>query len=112
MFLNPSRDAAQLRFDDSVVSIPRDRRLRKVYLELSSRCNLDCPICFLRNSPEARGDMDPGLLEDLMAQLAGFPDLEWVHFEGNRGAVHPNAFEPWHCSFKGWRVRLTTNGPW
>lgn len=112
MLLNPSRDAVLLGFDDSVVSIPRDRRLRKVYLELSSRCNLDCPICFLRNSPEARGDMDPGMISDLLAQLAGFPGMEWVHFGGiGEPLVHAKAFAAMgRARTSGWKVRLTTNG--
>jgi len=35
-----------LDLDESRIVIPRDRRLRKVYLEFSSRCNLNCPMCF------------------------------------------------------------------
>jgi len=109
---NPSREAVLMGFDDSVVSIPRDRRLRKVYLELSSLCNLDCPICFLKNSPEVRGDMDPGLVNDLLAQLRGFPRLEWVHFGGiGEPLVHPRVFEAMTLArSRGWKVRLTTNG--
>lgn len=112
MPINPSREAVLLGFDDSVVSIPRDRRLRKVYLELSSLCNLDCPICFLKNSPEVRGDMDSGLINDLMAQLRGFPGLEWVHFGGiGEPLVHPEAFDAMgRARSAGWKVRLTTNG--
>jgi len=110
--MNPSREASLLRFEDSVVSIPRDRRLRKIYLELSSRCNLDCPMCFLKSSPELRGDMDWGLIESLFAQAKGFPGLEWVHFGGiGEPLVHARAFEAMGLARReGWKVRLTTNG--
>ena len=112
MFSSPSPGPILLKFDDSVVSIPRDRRLRKVYLETSSRCNLDCPMCFLKGSPEARGDMAPALLEDLPAQWKAFPDLEWVHFAGiGEPLVHPGVFEAMaRAAGMGLKVRLTTNG--
>lgn len=112
LITGPGREDILLFFEDSVVSIPRDRRLRKLYVELSSRCNLDCPMCFLRGSPEPRGNMGRDLLEDLLVQLKDFPDLEWVHFGGvGEPLVHPQALEAMEkARFKGWKVRLTTNG--
>lgn len=112
VFPGPSPGSILLKFDDSVVSIPRDRRLRKVYLETSSRCNLDCPMCFLKGSAEPRGDMDPALLEGLPAQWVAFRDLEWVHFAGiGEPLVHPGVFEAMErAAGMGLKVRLTTNG--
>lgn len=110
--MNPSADETRLCFDDSVVSIPRERRLRRIVLELSSRCNLDCPMCFLKSSPEARGDMEWDLAESLFDQAEGFPNMEWVHFAGvGEPLVHPKAVEAIGLARgKGWKARLTTNG--
>lgn len=110
--MNPSSNETRLCFDDSVVSVPRDRRLRRIVVELSSRCNLDCPMCFLKSSPETRGDMEWELAENLFAQAEGFPHLEWVHFSGvGEPLVHPKSTEAISLARrKGWKVRLTTNG--
>lgn len=105
-------DATRMRFDDSLVTIPRDRRLRKVYVELTSRCNLDCPMCFLKNSAEARGDMDGAVIDRLLSGLGVFPGLEWVHFGGvGEPLVHPSALDAMkRAGSEGVKVRLTTNG--
>ena len=110
--MNASTGETLLRFDDSTVSIPRERRLRRILLELTSRCNLDCPMCFLKGSGETRGDLEWEVLESLFDQAEGFPDLEWVHFGGvGEPLVHPRVLEALRAAAgKAWSVRLTTNG--
>lgn len=110
--VNASSGETLLCFDDSTVSIPRERRLRRILLELSSRCNLDCPMCFLKGSGETRGDLEWGVLQDLFEQANRFPNLEWVHFSGvGEPLVHPRALEALQLAAeRGWSVRLTTNG--
>ena len=110
--MNVSAGETLLRFDDSTVSIPRERRLRTIRLELTSRCNLDCPMCFLKGSGETRGDLEWKVLLDLFEQARRFPNLEWVHFGGiGEPLVHPRAIEAFQLAAeKGWSLRLTTNG--
>jgi tungsten cofactor oxidoreducase radical SAM maturase len=110
--VNPSDGETLLRFEDSTVSIPKERRLRRILLELTSRCNLDCPMCFLKSSGEIRGDLEWKVLENLFEQTKRFPNLEWVHFGGvGEPLVHPRALEALQLAVgKGWSVRLTTNG--
>lgn len=100
-----------LDLDDSRVVIPCDRRLRKVYLELSSRCNLDCPMCFRESWTEPQGDMDWELFLRLVSNLEHFPHLETVHFLGmGEPFCHPRLVEAVGIlKSDGLRVRITTN---
>lgn len=100
-----------LDLDDSTITIPRDRRLRKVYLEFSSRCNLQCPMCFRESLSEPQGDMNPSLFEKLVLDLKSFPRLEMVHFLGmGEPFCNPSLFDAFAMlKSTGAAVRLTTN---
>ena len=100
-----------LDLDDSRVVIPSDRRLQKVYLELSSRCNLDCPMCFRESWTEPQGDMDWELFLCLVSNLEHFPHLKTVHFLGmGEPFCHPRLVEAVGIlKSDGLRVRITTN---
>lgn len=56
---------------------------KKVYLELTSRCNLHCSMCFRKLwFDEAEGDMTDALLGRLREQLPQLSSLETVMFGG------------------------------
>jgi len=100
-----------LDLDESRIVIPKDRRLRKVYLEFSTRCNLNCPMCFRESWTEPQGDMDWGLFLRVASDLAEFPLLETVHFLGmGEPFCHPRLIEAVGILKSGGRrVRITTN---
>ncbi|MDO9509541.1 MAG: radical SAM protein [Thermovirgaceae bacterium] len=104
-------DSVILDLDDSRIVIPKDRRLRKVYLEFSSRCNLSCPMCFRESWTEPQGDMDWALMLKLVSCLHEFPDLETVHFLGiGEPFCNPLLFEAVRVLKSArLRVRITTN---
>ena len=104
-------DSAILDLDDSRIVIPKDRRLRKLYLEFSSRCNLNCPMCFRESWTEPQGDMDWALFVKLVSCLHEFPDLETVHFLGiGEPFCHPRIFDAIRTlKSEKLRVRITTN---
>lgn len=104
-------DSVILDLDDSRIVIPGDRRLRKLYLEFSSRCNLSCPMCFRESWTEPQGDMDWALFLGLVSSLHEFPDLETVHFLGiGEPFCHPRIFEAIRILKSArLRVRMTTN---
>ncbi len=87
--------------------------LRKVYVETTSRCNLDCVMCIRRSWREPLGDMPREryecLLDGLPADGAGPVTLAFSGF--GEPLVHPG----WHemmrlaCE-RHLRVELTTNG--
>jgi MoaA/NifB/PqqE/SkfB family radical SAM enzyme len=43
--------------------------LRKLYLELTSRCNLGCSMCYRRTWSDEEADLDPTLYESVKAQV-------------------------------------------
>lgn len=47
--------------------------LRKLYLELTSRCNLDCSMCYRRTWSDGEADMAPELYESIKSEVLG-PD--------------------------------------
>ena len=57
--------------------------LTKVYVELTTACNLDCVMCVRRTwKNEAFGPMDWDVYRSLIEQLAEFPQPPTVHFGG------------------------------
>ena len=100
-----------LDLDESRIVIPKDRRLRKVYLEFSTRCNLNCPMCFRESWTEPQGDMDWDLFLRVASDLAQFPLLEMVHFLGmGEPFCYPRLIEAVGILKSGGRrVRITTN---
>jgi len=38
----------ELTFGDFTVTIPDNRNLKKVHIEITSKCNLNCKMCFRR----------------------------------------------------------------
>ena len=55
---------------------------RKLYVELTSECNLDCGMCIRHSWNHTPGSMDRTTLERLVAQLPGLPTLTTVNFSG------------------------------
>ena len=104
-------DSAILDLDDSRIVIPKDRRLRKGYLECSSRCNLNCPMCFRESWTEPQGDMDWALVVRLVSWFHEFPGLETVHFLGiGEPFCHPRIFDAIRIlKSRKLCVRVTTN---
>lgn len=107
-----STSGVRFSLEDSTILIPRDRRLRKLYLELSSRCNLSCPMCFRLFWKDGEGDLDWSVYENLLQSVGDFPHLETFHFAGlGEPLVHPRFLDAVRCAkARGLRVSLTTNG--
>lgn len=84
--------------------------MRKLYLEPSSRCNLNCEICFRHSwGDEAFGDMDQGTFQTLMDTMP--PTVETVFFGGmGEPLVHPELLGMVaQASARAPRVELLTN---
>lgn len=107
----PGRGQVTLDLEDSRIVIPTDRRLRKVYLEFSSRCNLNCPMCFRESWTEPQGDMHRDLFLRFFSGLGDFPGLEAVHFLGiGEPFCNPGLFEAVRMlKSLNLQVRITTN---
>ncbi len=89
-----------------------EERIRKLYVEASSRCNLACMMCF-RHSwiGESFGDLDPAVFERLIDDPV-LSEAETVFFGGmGEPLVHPAlAGMAAQAAVRGKRVELVTNG--
>lgn len=56
--------------------------MKKLYLELTSRCNLDCSICYRRSWTDAPADMDEATVAALLTQAASSETLRSVVLGG------------------------------
>jgi len=84
---------------------------RKVYVEVTSKCNLDCMFCVRRSWPEAPGQMSVEGFREIIAQLRAFPKIETINFGGfGEPLSHPDIVEMLRLA-KGLGVRteLTSN---
>ncbi|MFU8793994.1 MAG: radical SAM protein, partial [Dethiobacteria bacterium] len=87
--------------------------LKKIYLEPSARCNLQCITCMRQQWPNVPdGEMDMKLFEQLLSQLKSFPHLEKVHLGGfGEPLAHSRALEIIaKLSAAGYKVTFNTNG--
>jgi len=87
--------------------------LTKVYVELTTACNLDCVMCVRRTwKNEAFGPMDWDVYRSLIEQLAEFPQPPTIHFGGyGEPMTYPYFLEAIELAKNaGARVEMTTNG--
>ncbi len=76
------------------VDIEPQYDLKKLYIELSSECNLKCPMCFRNAFKSEFGTMEYSTFEKLLSDLDDFPQLEHVLFGGiGEPLVNPNFFK-------------------
>ncbi len=57
-------------------------QLAKVYVELTSRCNLNCTTCIRNSWDEFQGDMSSDMWERVVGSLQGLPSRPDVFFGG------------------------------
>lgn len=87
-------------------------RIRKLYVEATSRCNLQCKMCFRRSwVGEHYGDLALKCFEQLMDDAA-LQETETIFFGGmGEPLAHPNLMEMVECAADhGKKVELITNG--
>lgn len=92
---------------DLVVPVPPLR----LWIELSSRCNLRCPFCPNRDLPaKEKGDMDWPLFKKIMDQAQAFAFEINLHHRGE-SLLHPEAGRfIRYASSRGVLSKLHTNG--
>jgi MoaA/NifB/PqqE/SkfB family radical SAM enzyme len=84
----------------------------KLYVEITTTCNLDCETCIRRAWNEPISRMPLASFEQLMAQLREFPVPPTIHFGGYGEPMHHPDFLAMVGLAKkvGARVEMTTNG--
>ncbi len=86
--------------------------LTKLYIEITTACNLDCQMCVRRFWDEPVGSMLLETFSELMAQLGQFPTPPAIHLSGyGEPMFHDDFLEiVRQAKATGARVEMTTNG--
>ena len=83
-------------------------RFKKIYIEITNKCNLNCPFCV----PHKRAFRDMSVQEfsHILEQIKPYTDYIYLHVKGEP-LLHPNFTEFCKIAFeKGFNVNITTNG--
>ena len=86
--------------------------LSKLYIEVTTACNLDCVMCIRQVWQERQGSMTPETYTALMAQIAEFPTRPTIHLSGfGEPMAHPHFLAMVRQAKElGAKVECTTNG--
>jgi Fe-coproporphyrin III synthase len=97
---------------DGLLLRPADPPLRKVYVEPTTACNLNCPICVRHSWREPGGAMTMATYRRLVEGLRDIPTLQAVAFWGlGEPLLHPNILEMVaEAGRLGARTELISNG--
>ena len=93
-------------------SCAREHHPRMVFLDVTNRCNMNCPIC-IANIPGMGFEFNPplGYFERVCAGLAAMDPPPTVQLFGGEPTVRDDLFEIIDiCRRHGLRVRIVTNG--
>jgi len=102
----------ELTFGNFTVKIPDNRKLKKVYIEITSKCNLNCKMCFRRFWNDKVLEMDFDRYLNILEQLKEFPALETVYLGGiGEPLVHSKIIDIIRKTKElGVRIEFGTNG--
>lgn len=86
--------------------------LTKLYVEITTECNLDCQMCIRHGWHEPLGTMPLAVFEDLMRQVRAFDPVPTIHLGGyGEPTFHTHFLDIVRAAkATGARVEMTTNG--
>ena len=101
-----------LRGEDYVVSLFPRRNIKKIYVEITGRCNLNCRMCYRRSWRESPGDMPEDTFRALMEQLGVFTGIKEMVLGGIGEPLFNPRFGEMLDAAAGLKLDLTitTNG--
>ncbi len=84
--------------------------IKKLYLELTNRCNLNCSMCYRKAWHQETLDMSPEVLERCLEQIKGIPSIKEIVLGGiGEPTFFPQVENVMHI-LKDKHLTLTTNG--
>lgn len=97
---------------DIVKIIPKTVDTKKIYLEVTNKCNLDCITCIRNSWKSSQGYMTDEVFNQFLHQLDQLPQLTTVHIGGfGEPLSHPKIIEIIAAlKKKGLRVEMISNG--
>ena len=98
--------------DGTIVLLPRLPDIRKLYVEPTTDCNLNCLTCVRNAWQDPAANMERGTFERLMAQSESLPNLKSIIFGGiGEPLTHPEILDMLRlASERGLEITITTNG--
>ena len=98
--------------DGTVLLLPRLPDIRKIYVEPSSYCNLNCRMCVRNVWNDPDGHMEMDIFHRLIEETKNFPELQRILFSGlGEPLTHPDLLEMIRVSRdRGLNVTLGSNG--
>ncbi len=96
----------------NLVIKPSIHSLKKLYVEVTSDCNLNCVTCIRHHWNEACGQMDPLVFKQLVKQVKAIETIESIMFGGfGEPLSHPDILEMIQDFHQlGLKTSVTTNG--
>ena len=96
---------------EGILIHPPPQGLRKIYLEPTNLCNLNCSTCVRQDWRDPQGMMEMEAYEGLIQQLAELPKVETLHFGGyGEPLLHPEIEQMLRMAKEaGRRTELITN---
>jgi tungsten cofactor oxidoreducase radical SAM maturase len=100
------------RREGSFVLLPRLPDLRKLYVEPTTACNLNCHTCIRNVWQDPQAHMEREVFGQLVGQIAVLPDLQRVIFSGlGEPLMHPDILDMIsRVRERGLAVTVGTNG--
>ncbi len=84
--------------------------LKKICIELTDYCNLNCEMCYRKTWTQASGHMKDELLDSLLAQINQLSEVEEIVLGGiGEPTCHPRFYEVLEA-LKAYPLTVTTNG--
>jgi tungsten cofactor oxidoreducase radical SAM maturase len=101
-----------IKTEDGYRLIPLIPDVKKIYLEVTTKCNFSCITCIRNNWNEDLGQMEWGIFEKILNNLKKLPYLETVHFGGfGEPFSHPRILDMLRAVKSiGLKVEAITNG--
>ena len=105
-------DYHEFSFQGTKMLVPKDEPLKKIYLEPSSFCNLNCTMCFRHTWDEPYKHMDFSLFLNLIDSVEGMKELSTFHLGGlGEPFMHPRIFDMIEILKKrGYFLSISSNG--
>jgi tungsten cofactor oxidoreducase radical SAM maturase len=98
--------------DGALILLPRQPDLRRLYVEPTTACNLNCRTCMRNVWEDAVAYMDVEVFRQLVEQTAALPELQRIVLSGlGEPLMHPHLLEMVRLAReRGLAVTLGTNG--
>ncbi|MGM0502781.1 MAG: tungsten cofactor oxidoreductase radical SAM maturase [Bacillota bacterium] len=110
--LDEKQEYIEINLSDGLKLLPKTVDLEKIYLELTTECNLDCITCIRNSWSDKIGHMKDEVLNNILGELKKLPDLKTVQLGGfGEPTTHPKFMEVVkRVKAAGLELELITNG--